>query len=635
MSRTTFLNVDDTKAGMADLDKEKINKLIQEASKNSKFFKQQQRREEENRRQIEVKLSKIKSFSNFQIEQAEKSTDRYLNQLDKTRDLSRTFCHIDMDAFYASVEMRDNPALQHVPMAVGGEGMLSTSNYLARQFGVRAAMPGFIARHLCPNLVIVPCDFKKYRADSSKVIEYDENYGSCGLDEAFADLTNYLQIRPTLSEEQRTFPKEENSTETITFGITAEETVQEIRHRIHLATRLTASAGIACNMRLAKLCSDINKPNGQYQLESNVNIILHFMRNLPIRKIKGIGKVTALHLESLQIQTVNDIYLKRGILKLIEYPSTFDFLMRVCNGCGSTTIEHDDLQKSIGHETTFNGTSDSLQLISLCRDLAKKTVDELISDRILCKRITLKIKTVNFEILTRSKTLSSYTDSLNVITDKVIALLKHELDQDLELPALRLMGVRVSDLKMKSSDLPILQFFSKKSTTTTTINENIHDMIEDIDNDDNDDDEGEEENLNEEFLSIENQHNEDCDSKLTHFDDENSNTSTTTCPVCQKMLLGDNDKINKHIDLCLNGEMIRTTIKEQDQQTSPQTNYHKRYLLRYFHVSHQIWFFFCFLSINLTQTKLTPPAKRQKRKSNTTPQRTNGIDNYFFKTHLK
>ncbi|CAF4593524.1 unnamed protein product [Rotaria socialis] len=615
MSRTTFLNVDDTKAGMEDLDKEKINKLIQDASKNSKFFKQQQRREEDNRRRIEVKLSKIKSFTPFQIEQAEKSVDRYLAQLDKTRDLSRTFCHIDMDAFYAAVEMRDNPALQHVPMAVGGESMLSTSNYLARQFGVRAAMPGFIARHLCPNLVIVRCDFEKYRADSVKVIEYDENYGSCGLDEAFADLTNHLQIRTNFSEQQRTFPKEENSTETITFGMTAEEVVQEMRHRIHLATRLTASAGIACNMRLAKLCSDINKPNGQYQLESNVEVILNFIRNMPIRKIKGIGKVTALHLESLEIQTVNDIYLKRGILKLIEYPTTFDFLMRVSNGCGSTTIEHDDLQKSVGHETTFNSVRDSSQLISLCRDLAKKTVDELISHCLLCKRVTLKIKTVNFENLTRSKTLSSYTDSLNVIADKAVALLKHELDQDIELPALRLMGVRVADLKMKSSDLPILQFFSKKSTTT--INENVHDVIEDIDNVDEDEEEEREkdENENEEFLSMENSHLGGCDSKLTHQDDEDSNSSTTACPVCQKLLLGDNEKINKHIDLCLNGEMVRTTIKEENRRTSPQTKMNKR--------------------IQLTQSKSTPPKKRQKRKSDATPQRAHGIDNYFFKTESK
>ncbi|CAF1032395.1 unnamed protein product [Adineta steineri] len=609
MSRTTFLNVDDSKAGMEDLDKEKINKLIQEASKNSKFFKQQQRREEDNRRRIEVKLSKIKSFTPFQIEQAEKSADRYLSQLDKTRDLSRTFCHIDMDAFYASVEMRENPALQHVPMAVGGEGMLSTSNYLARQFGVRAAMPGFIGRQLCPNLVIVPCDFKKYRIDSSKVMkiisEYDDNYGSCGLDEAFADLTNHLQIRALSSEQQRTFPKEDNSTDTITFGITAEETVQEIRHRIYLSTRLTASAGIACNMRLAKLCSDINKPNGQYQLESNVNIILNFIRNLPIRKIKGIGKVTALHLESLQIETVNDIYLKRGILKLIEYSTTFDFLMRVCNGYGSTTIEHDDIQKSIGHETTFTSTNDSSQLISICQDLAKETGDELISDRILCKRVTLKIKTVNFEILTRSKTLSSYTDALNIITDTAVALLKNELDQDLELPALRLMGVRVGDLKMKSSDLPILQFFSKQSTTSNTTGENAHDIVEDID--DEDDSEG---------LSLDdNQHTDDCNLQLIHNnnndDDEDSTSSTTLCPVCQKMLLGDNDKINKHIDLCLNGEMIRTTIKEEDQRTSPQTAHIKR--------------------TQPTQAKSTPPAKRQRKKLTITPPRTNGIDNYFFK----
>lgn len=137
--------------------------------------------------------------------------------------------------------------------------------------------------------------------------EYDENYGSCGLDEAFVDLTSHFQQRIHSPDQQRTFPKDVNKNEheeTITFGLTAEETVQEIRHRIYLATHLTASAGIACNMRLAKLCSgriffllllhahiirslDINKPNGQYRLESNVDVILNFIRNLPIRKVKN------------------------------------------------------------------------------------------------------------------------------------------------------------------------------------------------------------------------------------------------------------------------------------------------------------------------------------------------------------
>jgi hypothetical protein len=120
---------------------------------------------------------------------------------------------------------------------------------------------------------------------------------------------------------------------------------------------------------------------------------------------------------------------------------------------------------------------------------------------------------------------------------------------------------------MKSSDLPILQFFTRKSP------EKAHDIIEDIDDDDDED-----EDENEEYLSIENSHNEDCCTKLI---DEDSNMNTTICPVCQKMLLGDNDKINKHIDLCLNGQMILTTIKEEDQRTSPQSNSNKRYFIKY------------------------------------------------------
>jgi hypothetical protein len=149
---------------------------------------------------------------------------------------------------------------------------------------------------------------------------------------------------------------------------------------------------------------------------------------------------------------------------------------------------------------------------------------------------------------------------------------------------------------MKSSDLPILQFFSKKSSET------IHEIIEDIDDDDEDEDDD---------LPIENPHTEDCSSK---FVDDDSNSSTTTCPVCQKMLLGDNDKINKHIDLCLNGEMIRTTIKEDEQQQQQTTTSHKR----------------------TTQSKSTPSAKRQRKNLPiTTPERNHGIDNYFYKTDLK
>lgn len=240
---------------------------------------------------------------------------------------------------------------------------------------------------------------------------------------------------------------------------------------------------------------------------------------------------------------------------------------------------------------TFNNTSDASQLISLCRDLAKKVVDELISDQIVCKRVTLKLKTMNFEILTRSKTLSSHTDSLNIITEKAVEILKNELEQDLQLPALRLMGVRVADLKAKNTNLPILQFFSK--STTTNSSEVAHEIIEDGDDEDDE-------------SRPASPHQETCEAKYID-EDSSSNSSTTTCPVCQKMLLGDNDRINKHIDLCLNGEMIRTTIKEQEQSACSST---KR-----------------------TQTKTTPIAKRQKRNLNvSTTTQINEIGNYFFKS---
>ena len=131
----------------------------------------------------------------------------------------------------------------------------------------------------------------------------------------------------------------------------AEECVKELRHRIYLSTNLTASAGISCNLRLAKLCSDINKPNGQFKLDSERDTILKFIENLPIRKINGIGPSTALILECYDIKVCKDLYEKRAMIYLLETQNTFEFLMRACRGLGNTKIEHDYEKKSLGHET--------------------------------------------------------------------------------------------------------------------------------------------------------------------------------------------------------------------------------------------------------------------------------------------
>lgn len=173
------------------------------------------------------------------------------------------------------------------------------------------------------------------------------------LDEAYLDLTEHLRTRPKIDAAYRTYPKSlDDDEDMLTFGIDVDECVREIRHRIYLATRLTASAGIACNLRLAKLCSDCNKPNGQFRLENNRDRILEFIRELPVRKFNGIGPTTTIMLECYGIAKCEDLYTKRALLYLLESENTFEFLMNVCRGIGSSRIEHgNELRKSLSHET--------------------------------------------------------------------------------------------------------------------------------------------------------------------------------------------------------------------------------------------------------------------------------------------
>jgi len=158
-----------------------------------------------------------------------------------------------MDMFYAAVEIRDDPSLANIPMCVGNKSMISTSNYIARKYGVRSAMPGFIAEKLCPNLKFVSGNFEKYHIESEKIMnvimEYDENYESMGLDEAYVDLTNYCFENNIKTEE-----------DIIKLG-------KEIKKKIFDSTKLTSSIGIAANKTLAKICSDYNKPDGLYFLK--------------------------------------------------------------------------------------------------------------------------------------------------------------------------------------------------------------------------------------------------------------------------------------------------------------------------------------------------------------------------------
>uniref|UniRef100_A0A2K5R2Y1 DNA polymerase kappa n=1 Tax=Cebus imitator TaxID=2715852 RepID=A0A2K5R2Y1_CEBIM len=289
------MGLNDNKAGMEGLDKEKINKIIMEATKGSKFYGNELKKEKQVNQRIENMMQQKAQITSQQLRKAQLQVDRFAMELEESRNLNNTIVHIDMDAFYAAVEMRDNPELRDKPIAVGSMSMLSTSNYCARRFGVRAAMPGFIAKRLCPQLIIVPPNFDKYRAVSKEVKEiladYDPNFMAMSLDEAYLNITKHLQERQNWPEDKRRyFIKMGNSVEndnpgkevnklsedersispllfeesppdlqppgdeeqnnpqilqnSVVFGTSAEEVVKEIRFRIKQKTTLTASAGV-------------------------------------------------------------------------------------------------------------------------------------------------------------------------------------------------------------------------------------------------------------------------------------------------------------------------------------------------------------------------------------------------------
>ncbi|NWH65092.1 POLK polymerase, partial [Geococcyx californianus] len=420
--------------------------------------------------------------------------DRLVIELEQSRNLSNTIVHIDMDAFYAAVEMRDNPELKEKPIAVGSMSMLSTSNYLARRFGVRAAMPGFIAKKLCPHLTIVPLNFEKYGQVSKEVreilAEYDPNFMPMGLDEAYLNITEHLEERLNWPEDKRRFffstegstkkdkdhmnkstrfnedgyssspilfedhtpllddhpeQSEQSVENSVVFGTSAEEVVKEIRFRIEQKTQLTASAGIAPNTMLAKMCSDHNKPNGQYIIASERQAVLDFLKDLPIRKVPGIGKVTEKMLKALGIVTCSELYQQRALLSLLFSESSWRNFLDISLGLGSTHLEKDGERKSMSTERTFSEINTAEDQYSLCQELCRDLAQELQKEGLKGKTVTLKLKKVNFEVKTRASTVLSSVSTEEEIFAVAKDLLGTEIDAVAPHPLrIRLMGVRVS-----------------------------------------------------------------------------------------------------------------------------------------------------------------------------------------------
>ncbi|KAJ8005727.1 hypothetical protein DPEC_G00120910 [Dallia pectoralis] len=421
--------LNDNKAGMEGLDRDKINKIIMDSSKGSRFYENELKKEQQVNQRIEKMMQQKANINEQQLSKAQAQVEKLTTDLERGRDLSRVIVHVDMDAFYAAVEMRDCPDLKDKPMAVGTRSMLSTSNYQARKFGVRAAMPGFIAKKLCPDLVLVPNNFDKYKAVSTDVREifadYDPHFLSVSLDEAYLDITEHLDQRRLWPDALRTHRLHNPNTGTAgvenqgegskiseevdnvspllfeespsstpqpclqdasvcgtsggveMFGTGAEEAVREMRFRIQQKTLLTASAGIAPNMMLAKVCSDMNKPNGQYKLPSTQHAVMAFIQDLPVRKVPGIGKVTEKMLGALGVTNCAHLGQEMALLSLLFSETSWHHFLHISLGLGSSHIQRDGERKSMSIERTFGEMSALEEQFSLCREMCQDLAQDL------------------------------------------------------------------------------------------------------------------------------------------------------------------------------------------------------------------------------------------------------------------
>ena len=340
---------------------------------------------------------------------------------------TRKIIHIDMDAFFASVEQRDNPELRGKPIAVGGggpRGVVAAASYEARVFGVRSAMAGSRARQICPQLIFVRHNFDRYKEVSQQIraifYEYTDMVEPLSLDEAYLDVT---------------FPKMGPPSATII--------AEMIRQRIFETTQLTASAGVSYCKFLAKMASDLNKPNGL------AKILPHeaeaFLEKLSIEKFHGIGKATAAKMRKIGIHNGYDLK-QRTLLELARrFGKAGRFYYNIVRGIDDRRVHSNWVRKSISVENTF--LSDLDQTVEMMEQLAE--IAEDLQQRIERadnpgRTLTLKVKYADFQTVTRSKT----TDHDIVTAAEMLALVVPLLADTAALTKkVRLLGLGVSNLK--------------------------------------------------------------------------------------------------------------------------------------------------------------------------------------------
>lgn len=353
--------------------------------------------------------------------------------------VTRKIIHVDMDAFYASVEQRDNPDLRGRPVAVGHgakRGVVAAASYEARKFGVRSAMPSTTAMRNCPELIFVRPRFDVYKSVSNQIrnifAEYTPLIEPLSLDEAYLDVTENLRGLPSAS-----------------------DTAAEIRRRIFEETGLTASAGISYNKFLAKLASDMRKPNGQFVIPPQKGA--EFIEGLPVSKFHGVGKVTAEKLNALGIFTGAD--LKAKSLDFLEqnFGKSGSWYYAIARGEDQREVQPNRERKSSGSETTFHEDRFAPADIEAgVLEMANEVWEWCDKNQSFGATVTVKIKYSDFRIITRSKTIGGAINSRELLHELSLGLTRSIYPVS---NGVRLVGVSVSSFHSGDPaqlDLPLL-----------------------------------------------------------------------------------------------------------------------------------------------------------------------------------
>jgi DNA polymerase kappa len=586
-----FYHFSHDKAGMGGVDKAKVALVVHECSRGSKFYTNEERRDERLQKRIaslRQRWAQLKPGSpELSFAEATATADR--TAMEATRDMSRVWVVVDMDMFFAAVAMRDDPSLRDIPIAVGGMGMISTANYAARQFGVRSAMPGFIAKKLCPQLVFVNPDFSKYKEASRQAREvfrrYDPRCSAVSLDEAYLDITDYLrsrgitftQGRPATTTESSASRREtvvERGTGMVTARSTAAarlaeapatelfdadsdsesvhsveapeeeapsmasmtlcirerpshgdapldrfhqavwDVVEELRGEVTAKTGgLTCSAGVGPNAMVAKIASDMNKPNGHCIVPFLRDAIVQFMGSLAVRKLPGIGRVQEALLGGLGLNTLGDVQREMSRVRVLFSGKASSWITRACFGIAETQRAESSghVRKSIGMERTFRDESDLEALVAILDSLVSRVAKHMQGDPVSLhaeggddmsvvkqkqhghhvvgffgstdsddesvppvpikgRTVTVKMKLASFAVVQRSVTLEAPTNNPRELQAAATRVLRREVEilrsSDPEVK-FRLLGFKVHNLTiLEPAEGGISDYFAKQASAS-------------------------------------------------------------------------------------------------------------------------------------------------------------------------